>query len=104
VGPTSGVTEDRVKVLVNLGFTEYERIIGNPRHLDNTRRLDELNDGWQQVKGAMFFGKIIAGFIAFLCMAILSLLLYLATNKQQSVVFHSNAAVTASAPQSAEMR
>ena len=49
MGPSLGVTEDRVRVLVNLGFTEYERIIGNPRHLDNTRRLDELNDGWHVV-------------------------------------------------------
>lgn len=104
MGPTLGVTEDRVKVLLNLGFAEYEREVGAPRHRDNTARLDELNDGWQQVKGAMFFGKIIAAFIAFLCSAILGLLLYLATNKKESLVSHSQTSVTASIPQSAEMR
>lgn len=91
MGPVNGVSEDRVKVLLNLGFAEYEREVGNPRHKENTRKLDsfkevldEMNDSWQQLKGALLFAKVIGSVVAFLCMAILALLSYLATHHTTS--------------------
>lgn len=86
MGPSLGVTEDRVKVLLNQGFAEYEREVGSPRHRENIKKLDYLSAVWEQMKGALLFGKLIAGFIAFLCMAILALLSYLATHRQQSML------------------
>jgi len=81
VSPTNGVTEDRVLYLLNNGFKEYDREIGLPRHKDNLNTLNkfggdlkELNDSWQQIRGAMTFAKIVGTFIATACGLILTLL------------------------------
>jgi hypothetical protein len=95
MGPSIGVTEDRVIVLLNKGFTEYEKEVSGPRHRDNiaaakdtNKALLALSNQWAKLEGALLFAKIMGSIIAFMCMAILGLLGYLASHHTQSLISH----------------
>lgn len=93
-----------MKNMINDTLKEYERHFGEARHRENTGKFDTIFECLNKMDGALNFGKMVAAFIAFLCMAILGLLSYLATHRQQSVLLSQHPTTVAStAPQSSSM-
>lgn len=58
--------------------------VRDDQHVENTTNFGRVFKWMDQFDGAMAFGKVAASVIAFLCMAILALLGYLAANRNHS--------------------
>lgn len=86
MGPTAGVSEDRVQNMINHTLEEYEIRYGEPRHRENTAKFDQIFSVLNQQKGSFTAVKVIGSIAAFLCMAILGLLTFLVTHHQQSML------------------
>lgn len=76
------VSEDRVQTMIANAIRTYETEIGAVRHQQNQNKFDRLFEMMNQLLGAFGFGKLLAGFIAFMVMAIFALLMYLATTRK----------------------
>ena len=103
--PNSGglISEAVVKNMITDALVQYERHYGEVRHRENTGKFDSIFRSLNKFDGAVTFGKVIAGFIAFLCMAILGLLGFLATRHNQSLLGIHHPDTYASAPQYSRM-
>jgi hypothetical protein len=86
MGPSIGVTEAQVKYMITEAFNHHEETVGRVRHKENTDKFGTLFGWMNKIDGGMTMAKVLAGIIVLLCSTILSLLLYLATHKQQSLI------------------
>lgn len=103
MGPSLGLTAAEVKNMISDQIVAYEQRYGERRHAENTHKFETIFKTLNKFDGAMTFGKLIAAFIAFLCMAILALLSYLATHRTQSGLGMHHPDTYASAPQDSRM-
>lgn len=86
---------------MNAELASYEATHGQKRHDQNIGKFDELFGLLNQLKGSFFALKIIAAFVAFLCMAILALLSYLGTHRTgASMITHSSTAQASNSTES----